>query len=201
MENEQAGTPTIGWIGVGLMGHGAAGCILGKGWSLSILGHRNRQPVEDLVARGAREAANAAELARLCDIVFLCVPSSSEVEALVFGPAGLLSGARPGLTIVDCTTADPASTLRVAAALAEKGVAFSDSPLGRSPKEAAAGRLNTFTAGPADVKARIRPVQEAFCDTIIDAGAAIGNGHRLKLVNNFVTCGTAALLSRALNPG
>ena len=85
----------IGYIGVGLMGHGAAKHILLKGHPLAILGHRNRQPVEDLLARGATEARTPAALASSCDVVFTCLPSSVEVEAAVFGTGWLLEGCHP----------------------------------------------------------------------------------------------------------
>ena len=73
----------VGYIGVGLMGHGAAKNILAKGHPLTIMGHRNRGPVDDLVKRGASEGNSAAEIACGTDILFLCLPSSVEVEATV----------------------------------------------------------------------------------------------------------------------
>ena len=81
----------VGFIGVGLMGHGAAKNILERGaHPLTIIGNRNREPVDDLVKRGAREAANPAEVAAASDVVILCLPSSVEVEAVVYGENGLL---------------------------------------------------------------------------------------------------------------
>ncbi len=91
----------IGYIGIGLMGHGAAKNILLNGHTLTILGHRNRAAVDDLVAQGAVEAKTAAEVARASDIVFTCVPSSVEVERIVLGADGLLAGAHPGLIHVE----------------------------------------------------------------------------------------------------
>ena len=102
---------TIGFIGVGLMGHGMAKCIVEKGYKLTILGHRNRAPVDDLVKRGATEAKTAREVAAASSIVFLCVTGAAEVEANVRGADGLAAGAKPGLVIVDCSTTDPTSTL------------------------------------------------------------------------------------------
>ena len=111
----------IGYIGVGLMGHGAAKNILEKGHPLTILGHRNRQPVDDLAKRGAREGKSAADVARASDILFLCLPSSVEVEATVYGAGGVLEGAHDRLIVVDSTTADPNSTRRIAEDLKKKG--------------------------------------------------------------------------------
>ena len=137
----------IGYIGVGLMGHGAAKNILEKGYPLTIVGHRNRVPVDDLVKRGATEGSNAAEVARASDILFLCLPSSVEVEATVYGAGGVLEGAHAGLIVVDSTTADPNSTRRIAADLEAKGARMLDAPLGRTPKEAEQGELSTYVGG------------------------------------------------------
>ena len=128
--------PRIGYVGVGLMGHGAAKNIVEKGYPLTIMGHRNRAPVEDLVKRGAKEAKSAADAARASDILFLCLPSSVEVEATIYGPDGALEGAHAGLIVVDSTTSDPNSTRRIGADLERRGARMLDAPLGRSPKEA-----------------------------------------------------------------
>ena len=144
----------IGYIGVGLMGHGAARNILQKGYPLTIMGHRNRAPVDDLVALGAQEAATPAEVAGTSDVVFLCLPSTVEVEHTIYGADGVLAGAARGLIVVDSTTADPRSTQRIGADLATRGIRMVDAPLGRTPKEAEAGKLSTFVGGdPATVRA------------------------------------------------
>ena len=106
----------IGFIGVGLMGHGMAKNLLEKGWSVAVLGHRNRAPVEDLAARGAREAADLADLVNGADVVFLCVTGTPEVEDLVLRPDGILAHARDGQIVVDTSTSQPGSTVRLAAA-------------------------------------------------------------------------------------
>ena len=187
----------IGYIGVGLMGHGAAKNILEGGYPLTVMGHRNRAPVDDLVARGATEASTPAAVAAACDILFLCLPSTVEVEAAVYGKDGVLSAARDGLVVVDSTTSDPRSTQRIGADLAARGTRMADGPLGRTPKEAEAGKLSTFLGGDADVVAAIRPIVACYADTIIEAGA-LGSGHTLKLMNNFISIGTCAVISEAL---
>jgi len=187
----------IGYIGVGLMGHGAAKNILERGYPLTVMGHRNRAPVEDLVARGAKEASTPAAVAAASDILFMCLPSSVEVEHTVYGENGVLSGTRDGLVVVDSTTSDPRSTQRIGADLAARGVRMADGPLGRTPKEAEAGKLSTFLGGDPDVVRTIRPIVECYADTIIEAGA-LGAGHTLKLMNNFISIGTCAVISEAL---
>lgn len=187
----------IGYIGVGLMGHGAAKNILERGYPLTVLGHRNRTPVDDLVRRGAREAKTPAAVARASDVVFLCLPSSVEVEHTVYGDDGLVAGAAEGLILVDSTTADPRSTQRIGADLAKRGIRMADAPVGRTPKEAEEGKLSTFVGGDADTVRAVRPIIGCYADTIIEAGA-LGAGHTLKLVNNFISIGTSAVIAEAL---
>ena len=187
----------IGFIGAGLMGHGMAKNIVEKGYDLTVLAHRNRAPIDDLLARGATEAKSPAAIARASDVLILCVPSSAEVEECVFADDGILAGAHDGLIVIDCTTAEPASTERVAKALAARNVRFADAPLTRSPKDAEAGRLNTLVGADDATLAAIRPVLETFCENVFHVGP-VGAGHTLKLINNFLSQGVAALVAEAV---
>ena len=191
------GAVHVGFIGLGHMGHGMAVNILKRGFRLRVMAHRNRKAVDDLIHRGAQEVPTAKALAASCDIVLLCVPGAKEVEALVTGDDGLAAGSRAGLTVVDCTTSDPSTLLRLAAEYAPHGLVFVDAPLGRSPNEAWQGALSTMVGGELSTLERIRPVLAAFATTIQHAGA-LGDGHRLKLVNNLISLGYAALYSEAL---
>ena len=190
-------TKRIGFIGAGLMGHGMAKNIVAKGFALTVLAHRNRTPIEDLLSRGAVEADSPAAVARASDIVFLCMPSSVQVEAVVHGENGILAGAHEGLIVVDSTTAEPSSTERVAKALAAAGIGFADAPLTRGPAQAHAGKLNTLVGADQATLEAIRPVLETFCENIFYIGP-VGAGHKLKLINNFLSQGTAALIAEAV---
>ncbi|MBL8343517.1 MAG: NAD(P)-dependent oxidoreductase [Rubrivivax sp.] len=187
----------MGFIGVGLMGAGMAKNLVTKGHPLVILGHRNREPVERLKALGAREATSPKELAAQCDIVHLCVTGSPQVEANVRGEQGLLSGARAGMVIIDCSTSNPVSTLALAEECAARGVHFADAPLSRTPKEAEAGTLDTMVGAAPEVFARIEPVLRCWAGNVVHLGP-VGLGHKMKLVNNFVAMGYAALFAEAL---
>ena len=189
--------PTIGFIGVGLMGHGMARNILTKGYPLVVLGHNNRQPVDHLKSLGAREASTPRELATQCDIVHLCVTGSPQVEANLRGPDGILASGRKGLIVIDCSTSNPVSTLALGDELQAAGMTLVDAPLSRTPKEAEAGTLDTMVGADPDTFARIRPVLECWATTINHLGP-LGLGHKMKLVNNFVALGYAALYSEAL---
>ena len=186
----------IGFVGVGLMGHGMAKNIVTKGWPLTVMGHRNRQPVDNLLSLGATEAKTAREMAEQVDIVVLCVTGSPQVLAIVNGPDGLAAAGRE-LVIVDCSTSDPSVTTSLAAELAPKGITLVDAPLGRTPADAEAGTLDVMAGGDDAVFARIRPLLEAFAGRVIHTGPT-GSGHTMKLLNNFLSMGYAALYSEAL---
>ncbi|MGE5171282.1 MAG: NAD(P)-dependent oxidoreductase, partial [Rudaea sp.] len=177
--------PSIGFVGVGLMGHGIAKNLLAKGFPLALRVHRNRAAAEDLLAAGATEAASYAELARAADIVILCVTGAPQVEEVVAGPDGLASGARQGSIVVDTSTSEPAMTSRMRELLARQGVRFVDAPLARTPVEAEQGRLNIMVGADEATFAELRPVFAAFCENIVHAGPP-GHGIVLKLINNFI---------------
>jgi 3-hydroxyisobutyrate dehydrogenase-like beta-hydroxyacid dehydrogenase len=189
----------IGFIGVGLMGHGMAKNIVEKGWPLTVMGHRNREPVEDLKGRGAREARSPREVAEACDVVVLCVTGSPQVEAIVNGADGLASAGKP-LVICDTSTSDPSVTIRLAQELAGSGITLIDAPLGRTPKDAAEGTLDVMVGGDKAVVDRVMPVLEAFGKRVIHTGPT-GSGHTMKLLNNFLSLGYAALYSEAMTLG
>jgi len=184
----------IGFIGVGLMGHGMARNIVEKGYPLTVIAHRNRAPVDDLVGRGAIEAASLEEMAKSCSMIFLCLTGSPQVEAAI---AALKPGLSSGSMIVDCSTSDPTVTERIAAELAGIGVGFADAPLSRTPKEAWEGTLDCMVGADAATFTRIEPVIATWAAKIVHIGK-VGDGHRMKLLNNFISLGYAALYSEAL---
>ncbi len=190
----------IGFIGVGFMGHGMAKNILDKGFLLTIMGNRNRVPVEDLVGRGAKEVKTAREVAAHSDIVFLCVTDSPTVEKIIRDADGLKAGARKGLIIVDCSTANPVSTEILARELAEVGVDFADAPLGGTPAQAETGQLSAMVGAKPEVFTRIEPAIAAWAAKIVHLGP-VGTGHKMKLLNNFVSMGYAAIYAEALAIG
>jgi 3-hydroxyisobutyrate dehydrogenase-like beta-hydroxyacid dehydrogenase len=193
-------TKRIGFIGVGFMGHGMAKNLVEKGFPLTILGHRNRAPVDDLVKRGAKEAKSAEEVAKNSDIVFLCVTGSPEVELLTRGPNGLKAGAHKDLIVVDCSTSDPNSTMALAAELKSLGVAFCDAPLGGTPAQAEEGKLSAMVGCDAHVWARLEPAIAAWAAKSVRLGP-VGDGHKMKLIMNFIAMGYGSIYSEALALG
>lgn len=189
----------VGFVGLGMMGHGMAANIVGKGHELRIIAHKNRVPIDDLVRRGATEVTTLRQLAEQSDIVVLCLTGSPQVEAVVSGADGLASAGKP-LVICDCSTSDPSSTVKLAERMDPLGVTFLDAPLSRTPKDALAGTLDVMVGGDDAIFERIRPVLETFAGRIVRTGP-VGSGHTMKLLNNFVSLGYAALYSEALAIG
>ncbi len=187
----------VGFIGLGLMGHGMAKNIVEKGYPLAVLGHRNRVPIEDLVRRGAIEAKSAKEIAARSTVIFLCVTGSKEVEAIARDADGLKEGLKPGSVVVDCSTSDPNSTIALCAEFAPLGVDYVDAPLSRTPKEAWEGTLDTMVGARDAVFARLKPILDTWAGRAVHVGGP-GDGHRMKLLNNFLSLGYAALYSEAL---
>jgi 3-hydroxyisobutyrate dehydrogenase-like beta-hydroxyacid dehydrogenase len=188
--------PRVGFIGLGLMGHGMAKNLVSKGFPLTVRVHRNRKPAEDILAAGAKEAKTSADLARDSDIVILCVTGSPQIEEIIYGENGILSVARAGLIVIDSSTAEPASTAKIRDDLAKKGTKYVDAPLARTPKEAEEGRLNTMVGADDATFAQIKPVLSAYCENVIHVGPP-GHGHMMKLVNNFIAQAIATATAEA----
>ena len=185
---------TIGFVGVGFMGQGMANNILSAGYPLTVIAHRNRAPVGALVNAGAEEAATLAEMATASTIIHICAPGSPQVETIV---SDLAPHLKEGSIIIDCSTSDPTSTEKLAAHLRDHGCHLVDAPLGGTPVQAEAGELITMVGADPDIFERVKPVIGTWAASIVHLGAT-GMGHKMKLVNNFLSLGYAALYSEAL---
>lgn len=190
----------VGFIGVGFMGHGMAKNLVEKGHPLTIMGNRNRAPVEDLLKRGAKEVKTAEEVAKNSDIIFLCVTGTLQVEALLRGPNGIKAAARKGLIVVDCSTSNPTSTVELAAEMKAIGVSFCDAPLGGTPALAEEGKLSALVGCEPDVWSKLEPVITKWAAKAVRVGMP-GDGHKMKLIMNFLSMGYAAIYSEALAVG
>jgi 3-hydroxyisobutyrate dehydrogenase-like beta-hydroxyacid dehydrogenase len=114
----------VGMIGVGLMGQGIAKNLVKKGCSLAFLDHPGNQPIDELVAAGARVFPDAATVARNADVVILCVTGAPEVESVLTGEKGVLDGIRPGSIVVDCTTSLPGTSVKMAMRRKERSICW-----------------------------------------------------------------------------
>lgn len=187
---------TIGFIGLGRMGRPMASNLQTKGFQL-IVYDVAPEPMQTLVGLGARAARDIAEVARESDVILTMLPSSVEVEAIVLGPNGLLANGRVGQLIIDMSTIDPAATIRVAKAVAEKGLSMMDAPVGRLASHADRGEC-LFMVGASDADlARAMPLLEAMGTTIHHCGE-VGTGGKTKLVNNYLCVVSCQMNAEAL---
>jgi 3-hydroxyisobutyrate dehydrogenase len=187
----------VGIIGVGRMGHGIARNVMRRGgFALAFLDHPGNQPTDELLGLGAQALDTPAKVAAASDVVILCVTGSPQVESILTGPDGVISGLRAGAIVVDCSTALPGSTLEMAQTVTAAGGAFIDAPMTRTVQAAHEGKLNLLIGGDPAVLERVRPVLASFTEDVKHVGD-ISSGHRLKLLHNFVSVGFMSLLAEA----
>ena len=188
--------PTIGFIGLGLMGSAMVECMQKKGYDLVVMANRSRTNVDAAVARGAKECATAADVASAADVVMFCMDTSVSVEARVYGKDGVLSGVKEGAIVIDFGTSLPGSTKKIGADMAGKGATYLDAPLGRTPAHAIDGLLNIMCAGDKDAFDRVKPVLDVLGENVFHLGP-LGTGHTIKLINNFFGMTTVCAMSEA----
>ena len=177
----------IGFIGLGTMGSAMAANIVRAGFPLTVW-NRTVGRAPELADLGATFAATAAEVAAASDIVVVCVSDTPDVEAVLFGPDGVVSGARPGTLIVDCSTIAPSGSWDFAKRLAEHDLAMVDAPVSGGSEGAKNATLTIFVGGEAADVERARPVLAAMGRTITHVGP-IGAGQAVKAVNQVILAG------------
>lgn len=187
--------PVIGFIGLGLMGGNMVENLQKKGYELNVM-DLNKDAVAACVARGASAASSAKELAEASDIVMLCLTTSAIVEKVMYAEDGILAGMKEGSVLIDFGTSIPASTRKIGADLAAKGVGMIDAPLGRTPAHAKDGLLNIMAAGDEATFEKVKPVLEEQGENVFHLGA-LGAGHTTKLINNFMGMTTVCAMSQA----
>lgn len=186
----------IGFIGLGLMGGAMVTRLQSKGHELVVLGNRDRTHLDAALARGAREASNARDVAQSSDIVMLCMGTSDQVEARMLGDDGVIAGLKPGTIVIDFGTSLPGSTRMLGEEVAKAGAIYLDAPLGRTPMHAVDGLLNIMSSGDKAAFDTVKPVLDELGENVFHLGA-LGTGHTIKLINNFFAMTTANAMSEA----
>ncbi|MFZ4286341.1 NAD(P)-dependent oxidoreductase [Variovorax sp. HJSM1_2] len=177
----------VGYIGLGAMGGALARQIIGKFplWVLDL----NAAVVADFEKKGAVAVSTAADMARQCDIVLMCLPRSSDVGKVIFGLNGLIEGLSPGKILIDQTSGIPDQTRAFARRLAESGVVLFDAPVSGSMAAAEAGTVSIITSGPEEAYELAKPVLQAISRHVYRCGDRVGNGQTMKSVNNLMNTG------------
>jgi 3-hydroxyisobutyrate dehydrogenase len=204
----------IAFLGLGAIGRPMARHLAAAPHELTVWNRSHGKALAFAAETGAQAADTPADAARGAAVVVTCLPTSREVEALLDGDgarpnasAGLLARMAPGTVLVDCTSGDPASSRRIAARLAERGVGFVDAPVSGGTVGAERGTLTVMCGGDAALVERVRPVLARFGEKIVHCGP-VGAGHAVKAVNNALLAvhvwstgeGLAALAKAGVDP-
>jgi len=191
--------PTIGFIGLGLMGGAMVGRLQDQGYDLVVVANRSRTYVDRAVERGAVEVTTARAVAEASDIVMLCMDTSDNVEARMRGDEGVIAGLKPGAVVIDFGTSLPASTKALGAEVEAVGGTMLDCPIGRTPMHAKDGLLNLMGSGDKAAFDKVKPVLDDLGENVFHLGP-LGTGHTIKLINNFYAqaCANAMAESYAI---
>lgn len=174
----------LGFAGMGIMGSAMARNLLRAGHAVSVW-NRTASKCEPLAAAGASIAASLPELARGADIVFICVADTPDVEAVLFGPQGLVEGLGPGKIVVDHSTISPEATVAFAARVNAQGAAYLDAPVSGGQTGALNATLTIMVGGETAVLEQVRPYLAAMGQSIVHCGPQ-GSGQKVKAVNQVI---------------
>ncbi|WP_236188192.1 NAD(P)-dependent oxidoreductase [Pseudomonas paraglycinae] len=189
--------PSLGFAGIGLMGLPMCRRLLAAGYPLTVW-NRNPAKCAPLVEAGARQVATPAELCEQADVVMLCLADTAVVREVVFGPAGVAEGAKPGQLLVDFSSLEPTATREMAAELADKaGMAWLDSPVSGGVVGAEAGSLAIMVGGDAADLDRVRPVLLELGQRVTHMGG-IGAGQVTKACNQMIVACNALVIAEVV---
>jgi len=174
----------LGYIGLGNMG-GALAARLAPGGDVYAF-DMNAEAVAAQVSLGAAAAPDLRSVAKECDVIFLCLPTSAHVRQVIFGPDGLSGDLRPGTVIIDQTSGDPRETRQINDELASLGVDLVDAPVSGGPVRAAEGTIAIMVGCADEQYARVQTLLHRISPNVCRAGE-LGSGHAVKLVNNLVS--------------
>jgi len=189
--------PTVGFVGLGLMGRHMARNVLKAGFPL-VVHNRSRPAVDELVAKGAAAAWSPQEVAERATVVITMLPNSPDVRLVAAGENGLFAGASAGHIIIDSSTISPVVTAELAGQAAALGIAWLDAPVSGGPTGAQAGTLSIMVGGPADALEKARPILKAMGKTITHIGVKPGSGQIAKACNQVVVALYLQAIAEAL---
>jgi 3-hydroxyisobutyrate dehydrogenase-like beta-hydroxyacid dehydrogenase len=194
--------PSVGFIGLGVMGEPMAGHLAKAGYRIALFDARPQHAASLAARLGAAASAphSPAEVARVSDIVVTMVPNGEVVRDLVGGEHGLLQGFAPGALLLDTSSSEPWLTEETGARLGARGVAMVDAPVSGAEWGAKAAELVFMVGGAAADLERVRPLLAAMGKAIFHVGG-LGAGHAMKCLNNLITSVNLLALSEGLAMG
>ena len=172
----------LGFIGLGIMGHGMAANLIESGHEITVW-NRTASKADDL---SAKLVATARDVGPASDIVFVCVSDTADVEEVVFGDFGVIHGMTAGDVLVDHSTISPSATKEFAAQAADLGIDWVDGPVSGGSEGAVNGTLAVMAGGPVSALEMARPFMDAYSKSIVHVGAEPGSGQMAKAVNQIL---------------
>lgn len=177
----------VAFLGLGTMGAAMAANLARAGFPV-VAWNRTPGRASELADLGVTVATSAANASAEADVVVICVSDTRDVEAVLFGPDGVVAGARAGSLIIDCSTIAPSGSWDFAARLRERGLRMVDAPVSGGSEGAQNATLSIFVGGEAEDVERARPILHALGRTITHVGP-IGAGQAVKAVNQVILAG------------
>ena len=176
---------TLGFLGLGIMGYPMARNLLRAGHSVAVWSNTAAKARRLAEAEKAEFCATPKQVAEAAEIIFLCVGDTAMSERVTLGPDGILDGVRAGSIVADCSTVAPSYARRAAAALAEKGAHYLDTPVTGSKPGAEGGTLTIMVGGDAAIYEKLKPYLEPLGKLVYYCGG-IGLGLHAKLTQNLI---------------
>ena len=186
----------VGFVGLGQMGLGMATNMVKSGHDLTVL-ESGADKVRRLKGLGATSVGSVAEMAAVCDVLFLCLPDTEVVQQVIFGEGGVVEGGRSGLVVVDFSTISYQTTLDIAGRLAEQGIRFADAPISGMEARANDGTLTVMYGGDTQLFEELLPYFGSIGNTVINMGP-VGSGQLTKLVNQLLFNTAMAAIAEVL---
>jgi 3-hydroxyisobutyrate dehydrogenase len=191
---------TIAFVGLGNMGVPMAAQLAAKGFALALY-DRRPEAVRDFVAtHGGRAASTLADAGRGAHAAITMLPDDGIVREVVLGAGGLATALAPGAVVIDMSTSDPRTTVEIGAALTARGLGYVDAPVMGGVVFAKDGSLDVMAGGTDEYIARCLPVFEALGRHVFRCGA-LGSGHALKALANYVNAATLVTMIEAFAIG
>lgn len=191
--------PTIGYLGMGIMGSAMAGRLLAAGYSVTVW-NRSRDKCAELEGKGAKVGASPKEVLETCDITFACTSDPASAKTIVFGENGVLAGVSAGKRFVDMSTVDEETSKEIAEAVLAKGGRFLEAPVSGSKGPALQGQLVILSAGDEGLYKEALPCFEILGKRTFYLGE-VGAGARMKLVINMIMGINMVALCEGLSVG
>ena len=185
----------IGFIGLGIMGKPMSKNLLKAGYSVVVM-DLHQAAADEVVAAGAKAAANIKELAGQCDVIVTMLPNSPQVKQVVLGEGGVIEGAKEGTVVIDMSSIAPLASREIAVELAKKGIAMLDAPVSGGEPKAIEGTLSVMVGGDKALFDKYYDVMKAMAASVVHTGD-IGAGNVTKLANQVIVALNIAAMSEA----